>query len=169
MATDPCMFRGTDVSYAAICSRRAWLSIHEVFITEDSDFVHEGRYLSEKTRKTGAAQMQIGRNRMDNIELSAEEQVIHEYKRGRKLLKADEMQLVHYINCLKTRSNKKVKGVVHLLSSRNTVELLVTEERIAELERIYATIEMLYESKIPDAARNRFCFHGCSFRDFCWG
>ena len=169
MDTDPCMYRGTDVSYAAICRRRAWLSVHEVFITEDSDFVREGRYLSGKTRKTGTAQLQIGRNRMDNIDLSDDEIVIHEYKRGRKVLKADEMQLSHYINCLRTKSGREVKGVLHLLSSKNTVVFTATKDRLAELEQIYSTIDSLYKSDMPDAIRNGFCFHGCSFRDFCWG
>lgn len=167
--TDPCMYRGTDVSYTAICRRRAWLSIHEVFITEDSDFVREGRYLSGKTRKTGTAQLQVGRNRMDNIDLSGDELIIHEYKRGRKIQKADEMQLTHYINCLKSKSNRNVKGILHLLASKNTFEIRLTGERIAQLEQIYSTIELLHKSDMPDAIRNGFCFNGCSFRDFCWG
>lgn len=163
------MFRGTDISYAAICTRRAWLSIHEIFITEDSDLVKEGKHLSEKSRKTGASQMQVGRNRLDNVELSGEEQIIHEYKRGRKVLKADEMQLVHYMNCLKSRSGRKVRGFLHLLSSRNSVEFFDTSERMNELRDLYKTIEQLREVDMPDPVRNRFCFHGCSFRDFCWG
>lgn len=167
--TDPCMYRGTDVSYAAICRRRAWLSIHEVFITEGSDFVREGRYLSGKTRKSGTAQLQMGRNRMDNIDMSGNELVIHEYKRGRKLLKADEMQLSHYINCLKTRTDRDVKGILHMLSSKNIAEITLTNNRIDELKQIYSSIDMLRESDMPDAVRNEFCFHGCSFRDFCWG
>lgn len=163
------MFRGTDVSYAAICARRAWLAIHEVYITEDSDYVAEGKYISERSRKTGSSQLQIGRNRMDNIELSKEEQVIHEYKRGRKILKADEMQLIHYMNCLKSRSSKKVRGILHLLSSKNTVEIRVTEKSLSDLNNIYETIEMLQISEVPKPSKNRFCFRGCSFRDFCWG
>lgn len=167
--TDPCMFRGTDVSYAAICKRRAWLSIHEIFVTEDSDFVREGKYLSSKTRKTGIGQLQVGRNRMDNIDLSGDELIVHEYKRGRKTLKADEMQLTHYINCLKSQSNRNVKGILHLLGTKNTCEISLTEERISELEQIYLTIEALRNCEMPDAIRNGFCFNGCSFRDFCWG
>ncbi|MGC8582032.1 MAG: Dna2/Cas4 domain-containing protein, partial [Thermoplasmata archaeon] len=95
----PDNYRGTDVSYANICDRRAWLGIHEIFITDGTEYVKLGKFVNDIQRKFGYAELTIGRNKIDYVEFLGNKQniIIHEFKRGRHAIKADYVQITHYM------------------------------------------------------------------------
>ena len=112
-------YRGIDISYASICERRAWLSLHEIYITDGTEFVKLGRYSNDEQRKYGYSQVAIGRNKIDYIQmLQSGEYIIHEFKRGRKVIDADIFQVSHYMN-IADQSGYNIKcGEIHLLGSK---------------------------------------------------
>lgn len=164
----PYNFRGTDVNYYSICHRRAWLSIHEVYITSDSEYVKEGKYLNDLRRNTGLRQMRIGRSVIDYFEERDGKGIVHEFKRGRKVIDADLMQISHYLYNLYYSGVTDILGIIHTLGSKGTCSVTWSNERITALNEIYAGLIDIETSSIPRPIRNYYCNHGCSFHDFCW-
>lgn len=167
--TEPEEIRGIDVSYARICERRLWISLHSDVITDGTEYVYEGKYLSEKKRKLGFSELTIGRNRLDSVTFKTGETVIHEFKRGSRLLDCDALQTAHYINLLERADFQSVYGIVHLLGSKTTIRISLDFKTLSRLEDTYSLIENMKDKKIPKPVKNRFCFSGCSLVEFCWG
>jgi CRISPR-associated exonuclease Cas4 len=165
---NPCDYRGTDISYATLCERRGWLSVNEIYITSDSNFVKEGKFLSERQRAIGFRHITVGRNSLDNLEVKDNKLIVHEFKRGRRVLEADILQTAHYINCLEFSLGIECIGMIHLLSSRSKYKVILTDEIKEILQKVYNLIDTLKYSPIPKAKKIYLCFHGCSFKDFCW-
>lgn len=167
---DPSNYRGTDISYVSICLRRAWLSLHEIYITDGTEFVKLGSYSNKINRNYGYSQVTIGRNKIDYLQfLDSGKCIIHEFKRGRKVIDADKFQISHYMNISNSSGLKVDRGEIHLLGSKKIVKIKFPLENEAELNEKYCLIENLKEVKIPEAKRNFFCFRGCSYVEFCWG
>lgn len=161
--------RGTDVSYARICQRRLWISLHSDVITDGTEHVYEGKFLSERKRKAGFSEVTLGRNRLDSVSISENETCVHEFKKGRHLLECDRIQVAHYINLLQRAGFHNVYGVVHLLGSRDVAKIFLDPETWVTLHETYRLIEEMKLKKIPTPVRNSFCFSGCSLVEFCWG
>jgi CRISPR-associated exonuclease Cas4 len=166
----PESYRGTDVSYVSICSRRAWLSLHEIYITDGTDFVKLGAYANETQRKFGYSQVSIGRNKLDYVQtLEDGKVIIHEFKRGHRIIEADIFQLTHYMLIASFKGLAIDHGEIHLLGSRKVERLPFPNEFIDRLKEEYRNIDSLMTSTIPAAKRNYFCSRGCSYVEFCWG
>lgn len=166
----PEMYRGTDISYSTICPRRAWLSIHEIFITDGTEYVKLGVYTNDIQRKFGYSQVSIGRNKLDYIQLMNDNTVIiHEFKRGRKIIEADILQLTHYMMIASYNGYNVKHGEIHTLGSREIKKLGFPNEYVETLKGKYTEIDELEKSSIPKPKKNFFCLNGCSYVEFCWG
>lgn len=169
MELAPEEYRGTDVSYSQICDRRLWLSLHNIYVLDGTEFVREGKYLSEEIDRSGFNSLRIGSNVIDNVEFGKDGQVkVHEYKRGKKALMADLLQLSHYLLCINGALGTDATGVLHLLGSRKTL-IVKLDEYKERLIQAYEKIDVLRRSDIPKPVKNNFCRNGCSFIEFCWG
>ena len=164
---DPNEYRGIDVSYVNICMRRAWLSLHEIFYVRDSFYVMDGSYLANKNRK--GTPLTIGRSAMDNVQIYKDIIIVHEYKRGNKMINADKMQILHYMYILKLNEKRKIIGKLHFLGSKKIVNIQLSDENLNLLYKSYENIDKLKNMNVPPSpVRNYFCMHGCSYSDFCW-
>lgn len=162
--------RGTDVSYLSICERRAWLSLHEIFIEDGTEFIKLGKYSDEVQRNYGYSEISVGRNKIDYVQLNSDGKcIIHEFKRGRKVISADINQVSHYMNIAEKNGFKIDHGEIHLLGSKKIYHISFPLENIDSLKSIYQRIRELKSSTIPSVKRNYFCSHGCSYIEFCWG
>ncbi len=166
---NPENIRGIDVSYAMICDRRLWFSLHGDIIKDGTEFIANGKYLNDKNRKYKYKQIKIGRNIIDYVEVIGKKYIIHEYKRGRNLLDADLFQIAHYMYLLKRNDIYEVEGYVHLLGSKDIKKVELNDKIIKMLQDIYKKIEFMYESDMPSLKKNNYCFKGCSMVEFCWG
>ena len=161
--------RGIDVSYSFICDRRLWLSLHGDIIIDGSEYIYEGKNLEEFRKKPGYIQMKIGRNKLDSIEIKDEVTIIHEFKRGRKAILPDIMQVSHYINLYQSTTGREAMGIIHL-SSRKTEIVKLNPDILYKLNNSYKKILKLQEEEIaPPPVKNNYCFRGCSLVEFCWG
>lgn len=166
---DPSDFRGTDISYFYICRRRAWLSVHEMTITDGTLFVKHGSFISNRKRAYGYSEMVVGRNKIDNLKVDDDgSYVVHEFKRGGKLLDADVMQVSHYINVLEHIGSKVKHAEIHLLKSKRIEFINFNSQLKEKLELTYKELQNMLHTEIPEAELNYFCYHGCSFVEFCW-
>ncbi|MEM3264838.1 MAG: Dna2/Cas4 domain-containing protein [Thermoplasmata archaeon] len=166
---NPCNYKGTDVNYTTLCHRRGWLSVNDMYITSESDFVKDGKFLSEKNRSIGFKHITIGRNTLDNLEIDGNNYIVHEFKRGHRVLEADILQTAHYIYCLEKSLSINASGAIHLLSSKSIYTVILTPDLKNKLKKTYRLIESFRKINIPSPKRIHLCFHGCSYRDFCWG
>jgi CRISPR-associated exonuclease Cas4 len=163
-------YRGIDISYVCICLRRAWLSLHEIYITDGTEYVKLGAYANNIERNYGYSQVTIGRNKLDFVQFTKEGKcVIHEFKRGRKLIEADKFQIAHYINVANANGFSVDHGEIHLLGSKKVITVKFPLENLDELNEKYEILDRLRNSQIPKAKRCYFCFRGCSYVEFCWG
>ncbi len=164
------MYRGTDVSYVCICLRRAWLSTHEIYITDGTEFVKMGSYTNDVERNYGYSQVSIGRNKIDYLQLLPDKKcIIHEFKRGRKVIDADLFQISHYMNIASSSGYDIDHGEIHFLGSKKIKKVNFPLENENSLKEKYRMIDKLKQSTIPKMERNYFCSHGCSYVEFCWG
>jgi len=162
--------RGTDISYVSICERRAWLSIHEIYIEDGTDFIRLGKYANDFQRNYGYSQVTIGRNKIDYVQFNDKNRcIIHEFKRGRKVLDADISQISHYMNVADQNGFSVDHGEIHLLGSKKIFLVKFPLENPESLRKKYEKIADLASAKIPSPKRNYFCSHGCSYVEFCWG
>ncbi len=162
--------RGTDVSYVSICERRAWLSVHEIYIEDGTEFIKLGKYSNDIQRNYGYSQVSIGRNKIDYMQFKQDGKcIIHEFKRGRKVISADINQLSHYMNIANQNGIQIDHGEIHLLGSKKIHYVSFPLENLDSLKEKYKKIIALKDSAIPPAKRNYFCSHGCSYVEFCWG
>lgn len=166
---NPENIRGIDVSYALICDRRLWLSLHGDIIKDGTEYIYEGKYLNDKKRKYGLSQLRIGSNVLDYVKISDSKYVIHEFKRGKRLLDADIYQISHYMYILKRLLKIDVEGYIHLLGSKKVIKINLNNDLINNLNKLYQKIEKMKLTEIPQPIKNSFCFSGCSFVEFCWG
>lgn len=167
---DRTQVRGTDVSYVCICCRRAWLSLHEIYITDGTEYVKMGNYTNDRERNYGYSQVVIGRNKIDYVQFQKDRKcIIHEFKRGRKIIEADMQQLSHYMKIASLSGYEIDHGEIHLLGSKKIVKITFPLENDELLEEKYDMLEKLKHSDIPKARRNYFCSRGCSYVEFCWG
>lgn len=163
-------YRGTDISYVSICLRRAWLSLHEIYITDGTEYVKLGSYTNDSERNYGYSQVVIGRNKIDYVQfLSKEKCIIHEFKRGRKVIDADMFQISHYMNIANSAGYSIDHGEIHLLGSKKIVRVPFPIENQQALDEKYQMLDRLKRIDIPRAKRNYFCSRGCSYVEFCWG
>lgn len=166
---DPTEFRGTDISYYYICKRRTWLSLHEIMVTDGTQYIKHGNFLSQKQRDYGYKEVSIGRNKIDNLKVSENGVfTVHEFKRGKNLLTADIMQVSHYMNVIEHSGNLVDHGEIHLLGSKKIKYVQLTREIKNRLNFAYKELTNMLTEHIPEAKRNYFCSHGCSFVEYCW-
>lgn len=170
MSFDIYNIKGTDINYYFICRRRAWMSLKSFYILDGNQFVQHGHYLSGKKRRYGYTSVRIGRNEIDNLEITLNnEYIVHEFKRGKKALQGDIFQCLHYMNLLKNKGFKVDHGVIHLLGTKNIRIIELENNLLEELYVVYDELEKLKNIQIPGPVRNYYCGHGCSYNLFCWG
>lgn len=163
-------YRGTDISYVSICIRRAWLSLHEIYITDGSEYVKLGNYTNNNERNYGYSQVTIGRNKIDYVQFTNEGKcIIHEFKRGKRLIDADIFQISHYMNIANLNGYYLDHGEIHLLGSKKIYRINFPLENQDQLNEKYKLLDSLKEIDIPKAKRCYFCSRGCSYVEFCWG
>ncbi|WP_155951122.1 Dna2/Cas4 domain-containing protein [Ferroplasma acidiphilum] len=170
MNVDILNIKGTDINYYFICRRRAWMSLKNFYIIDKNQFVAHGDYLSKKKRRYGFTNIKLGRNVLDNLEITPNDNyIVHEFKRGKKVLPGDIFQVLHYMNILRTKGYTVENGEIHTLGSKDIKIIKLDEDAINELNTVYTELEKLRNEIIPDPIRNYYCNHGCSYSSFCWG
>ena len=103
-------------------------------------------------------------------ETPVKELVIHEVKRSRKMQDAHLNQLLYYMYYLKKNYAVNVlKGVLHYPLLNQNVEVLLTEERVKQMEEaILGVAQVNAMPRPPEAIWKGYC-RSCAYADLCWG
>lgn len=173
---------GMLIGYYLVCPRKAWLSMHGLWMEQEDDTVALGRLLDESSyqRRHRPALFEV--EAPDGTPLVAKidgarlrEGVLHETKKGRSCEDAHRWQLRFYLWVFKRcgvagRDGAPLRGQLDYPALRRTepVELLPEHER--RLETIVSKITSLAHSDRPPERfpRRTFC-RRCAFEDLCYG
>lgn len=158
---------GTEVNYYLLCKRRCWLVRHRIMITESNPDIVKGRVLSRRKR-SGHAEVHIGRNKLDIVRNTDGELEVHEYKKAKDTFDSSRMQLLHYLQCLE-EFGATATGVLHALGSKTVEKIHLDQTKRDTLREIYREILRLDSEKIPQLKERPICHTGCSFEEYCWG
>ena len=120
--------------------------------------------------QTGESNFIQTRESAQSNALPQKELVIHEVKRSKKMQDAHLNQLLYYMYYLKkTYAVNVLKGVLHYPLLNQNVEVLLTEERVKQMEEAILGIAQVNAMlRPPEATWKGYC-RSCAYSDLCWG
>lgn len=163
---DDMKITGMSIYYYCICHKKLWYYLHEISLESENENVKIGKILDETTYNSQKKHIMI--DSTINIDYISEHNILHEVKKSRKIEKAGIWQLKYYIYYLQCRGVEGLRGRIDypLLKQSQWVDL--TEEDIAELEKMLEHIKKMKQSETPpQRVGKKFC-KACAYYDFCF-
>ncbi len=161
------MLTGTHINYYFICHRKLWLFSRGVQMEHTSDTVLLGKLIDESSYERKDKAIDIDGNIVIDW-LDEKAGIIHEVKKSDSMEDAHTWQVLYYLWYLKQKGVVGIKGEIDYPKLKQKVEVILTPEKEAELERVRGSIEsILIQEQIPDRINKRFC-KTCSYFDLCW-
>ena len=163
--SDKLSHTGTDINYYLVCKRKLWLFSHHIDLEADSDLVHQGRLLHERSYKRKLKEIAIGNIKIDFIEKTNE---VHEVKRSKKIAKAHKYQLLYYLYFLKKHAGINAKGVLNYPLLKKTVKISLDEKNQKDIQEVIQGVENIKSLKNPPKAEWKSYCRSCAYSEFCW-
>lgn len=157
--------QGVKINYYYICKRKLWLFSKGITMEHTSDRVMSGKIIHENSY-----------NRSKNKEVLIDDIVkldiiegdyVREVKISSKMKKADEMQLYYYLYYLKKLGINK-KGSINYVKEKKVDEIVLTEDKINEIEETLVDINKINNSVTPPVVKQLSCCKKCSYYEFCF-
>lgn len=178
----PVRIGGMLVGYHVICPRKAWLSMHGLWMEQGSEAVALGRLIGESSYRRRRKELDIAGLAPDGTTIvgridwaDLRNGVLHETKKSRSVEHAHRLQLQFYLWLLKLAGATRHDGAAHTgmlnypaLKRKDPVTLTPeVEERLA---RIVAEIRQLAtDPQPPPRTANRAFCRKCAFEELCHG
>jgi len=174
-------FTGTQINYYFVCKRKLWLFSHNMELEPESDLVHLGKLLHERSYKRKLKEVQVDRIKVDFLELKARSIqsgternesspiIIHEAKRSRSMHNAHVFQLLYYIYYLqKNYGVNTTTGILHYPLLKTNVPVELTAENASQVEKVLDEIRQTISSTEPPPAVWIKPCKSCAYREMCW-
>ncbi len=173
---------GMLVGYYLICQRKAWLSMHGLWMEQESESVAVGRIIDHNSYARNKKGMMLTAEAPDGSCLVGQidwanlrEGVLHEVKKGRSCEDAHVWQLRFYLWLLKrcgvVRVNgSAMRGQIDYPKLRRTEPVTLMPEHESRLAEIVTALRTLagQEKPPPRIERRAFC-RRCAFEELCYG
>ena len=170
------------VGYYLICPRKAWLSLHGLWMEQESDDVALGRLLDQGSYARRKKHLTLEAEAPDGTRLAGRvdtanlrEGVLHETKKGRACEEAHVWQLRFYLWLLRlggvTRAGgRPFTGRLDYPKLRRTEDVRLEPEHERRLAEIVADLRRLAAEPHPPErlGRRAFC-RKCAFEELCYG
>lgn len=157
---------GIKINYLFVCERKLWFFDRGITMERHSDQVLLGRLL-EETSYPREKKKRITIDDLIAIDI-LQGNAVDEVKSSRKMHQASVMQLCYYLYYLKQLGIEK-KGILRYPRLRKKEEIVLTPERIREVERAVAKVSaVLRLATPPPAVRKSYCPR-CAYFEFCFG
>lgn len=170
------------IGYLVRCPRQAWLSLHHLWMEQESDTVALGRLLGATAYSREKKELDLevegpGRvrlvGRIDHADLR--DGVLHEVKKSPSAHEAHLWQLRFYLWLLRladvTRADgEPFTGRLDYPALRRTQEVTLDDDDIAHLAALAQRLSALAEAPHPPPRlpERKACF-GCSYEELCYG
>ena len=160
---------GTQVAYAAVCSRKLWLFTKGINMEPFSERVEEGRtlHILSYPRKTKEIEVPGAGIKIDFCE---QDSSIHEIKMSAAVEDAHVLQIAYYLWMFHRHQEEGIsRGVIHYPKCRKTKEIYLTQEIQEQLATILEDIDdVTAQSQVPAKfPRKSFC-RQCAYCEFCF-
>ena len=165
MLIEEMYIRGIQVNYYFVCKTKLWLFSHNLNMENESDLVKLGRLLHLEFFNRDQKEIQIGSIAIDVVK-RGEVLEIREVKRSDRLEVAHRYQTLYYLYYLK-RLGIKAKAVLTYPKAKKNVELELSDEIEAEIERVLEEIEEICRGKMPKPEYKSQC-RRCAYFEFCF-
>lgn len=161
------LFTGTQVNYSLVCPRKLWLFSKDLDMEHTSEYVELGRMIHESSFQRQEKEILIDRIKID---FSARQGVINEIKKSDAVEEAHLFQVLYYLYYLKHHKGlTDIKGRIHYPKLRQTLDVELTPEREAELEKILAKIAEILQQDQPPPRLEKISFcKKCSYYELCY-
>lgn len=173
---------GMLVGYYLVCPRKAWLSMHGLWMEQESEAVQMGRLLDRTSYSRRRRPAMIEAEAPDGTHLvarldgvSLRDGVLHEVKKGRSCEEAHLWQLRFYLWILRlagvTRSDgANFRGLLEYPALRQRLPVELGEADGRRVEEIVAGVSALEHRPLPPKRHPRrdFC-RKCAYEDLCYG
>ncbi len=161
------LFTGTQVNYSLVCPRKLWLFSKDLDMEHTSEYVELGRLIHESSFARQEKEILIDRIKID---FSARQGVINEIKKSDAVEEAHLFQVLYYLYYLKhTKRLENIKGRIHYPKLRQTLDVELTPQREAELEKILEKIRKILASEQPPPRLEKISFcKKCSYYELCY-
>ena len=159
---------GTLVWYWSICARQVWLMARGIEPEPRDDFLALGRLIDQNSYARERHQVAFGDNRFDFVQGADGDLVVCEVKKSSRAERSARLQLAHYLYDLR-KAGIEAQGVLMFPTEKKRVEVVLTDELMAELDAAYDAIGTLVRRDAPPAAEScKYCGK-CAYAEYCWG
>lgn len=156
---------GTIYSYSFLCSRKVWLSYHNLSMEQESELVEIGKFIDENTYKNERHNFLI--DNIVNIDF-LKKNIVHEIKKSDKEKQMAINQIKYYLFILKNHGFENIKGELNIPKSKYTEEVILSEDDIENIKNQLEKIDKILKSKdIPETVNKKSCFK-CAYYELCY-
>ena len=168
MFSEPVNVNGHLVQAFGICKRQAWLLGHNVSADQSNDYLALGRLIDQNSYARERHQVAFGDNRFDFVQDADGDLVVCEVKKSSRAERSARLQLAHYLYDLR-KAGIEARGVLMFPTEKKRVEVVLTDELMAELDATYDEIGALVRQDAPPAAASSKYCGKCAYAEYCWG
>ena len=157
----------THINYAVVCERKLWFFSRSIRLEKESDLVSLGKILHKESYSREKKEIEInGIMKIDFIQ--AEEGIIHEVKKSRKVKQAHIMQLLYILYYLKNLGIKNFKGIIDYPLIKKKEKVILDEEKEQLILNIIEKAkDIIGLEKPPKKEEKRIC-KKCSYFELCY-
>jgi CRISPR-associated exonuclease Cas4 len=172
---------GMLVGYHVVCPRKAWLSIHGLWMEQENEDVQIGRLIDKSTyaRARKAIELEAvtdaGARLVGKIDIvNLRDGILHEVKKSRSVEEAHVWQLRFYLwllelNDVRRRDGTPFQGRLDYPRLRRSDPVSLTSEHDRRLEEIVDALVAAYDQPPPARHPRRAFCRKCAFEELCYG
>ena len=157
---------GVKIDYYHICHTKLWLFSHNITLETGHENVEIGKQLHEDRYKRDGKDVTIDNTISIDFVRRGSKVELHEVKKTKKMEDAHRAQLLFYIYYLKQRG-VPAEGVINYPLIRETVQVTLTPDDEAVLQKEIKEIEKIVQGRMPHPLRKRICAK-CAYIEFCF-
>jgi len=139
----------------------------QIVPAQDNPWLQIGKLISEESFKRELKEVQLENVKFDLISRQGGNLLCVEVKKSSRFLESARMQLLFYLQKLKSYSIQAV-GELRVPSEKKRVQVELTSQAEAELDRAVAEIEKIIAmDHPPELKKHKYC-PKCGYQEFCW-
>lgn len=157
---------GTMIYYYSVCKRKLWYFFHSICMEQENENVKIGKLLDEESYRREEKHISI--DNVINIDFIRQKGILHEVKKSRKIEEAGVWQVKYYLYYLKKKGLTDIKAKIDYPLLRQTLEVELSPEDEAEIQRMLEAITNLVSEKIPPIPEKIKICKSCAYYDLCY-
>lgn len=156
---------GKMIYYYHVCARKLWLFTHYIEMEQESELVAMGTLIGDNSFKRDEHDVLV--NGVISADFIRKGYVVHEVKKRCSIPEADMWQLRFYLYNMKLAGVREPRGVLHYAEDHEKLEVVLTDDDIADVEQQMEEIKTLMSASTPPAYRKKAICRSCAYYELC--